>query len=442
MPSATMEAALQAGRAGGRGPDTPSRGGPHPGPYKAQGLPARRMGRTERRSMTPFLVATPACLCHSCGAGDLEHASSYPRFRRVTSDCKPWSAGGALARCRVCGLVQSLVTPAWQAEAEEIYRGYTIYHQSGGSEQSVFDGRTGVGVPRSERIIRALTRSASVSSPARGRLLDVGCGNGAFLAAWSRLVPGWSLCGSEVDDKHRTQIEAIAGVERLHTGPLGEIPGEFDLISMIHVLEHIPAPVRFLARLRRKLRPGGLLLVEVPDCEQNAFMLLVADHCSHFSPPLLAGVVEAAGFEVIEAGAGWVAKEVSLVARRLEACPTRSGPGNQETVRQASERVLANCQRLEAILAKVEPLTTRPDFGLFGTAIAATWLDAQTGQAARFFVDEDVNRIGRTHLGRPILAPSAVPPRATVFVALPQPLADAVAARLRQGNPTIEVVLP
>ena len=108
----------------------------------------------------------------------------------------------------------------------------------------------------------------------------------------------------------------------------------------------------------------------------------------------------------------------------------------------ASQRVLANCQRLEAILAKVEPLTTRPDFGLFGTAIAATWLDAQTGQAARFFVDEDVNRIGRTHLGRPILAPSAVPPRATVFVALPQPLADAVAARLGHGNPTIEVVLP
>ena len=442
------------------------------------------MGRTERRGMTPFRVATPASLCHSCGASDLETAPAYARFRRVTSDCKPWPAGGSLARCRVCGLVQTLVGSGWRAEAEEIYRRYTIYHQSGGSEQSVFDGCTGAGSPRSERIIHALRQSVSVSLPGQGRLLDVGCGNGAFLAAWSRLSPGWSLCGSEVDDKHRRRIEAIPGVERLYTCPLEEVPGEFDLISMVHVLEHIPAPARFLERVGGKLRPGGLLLVEVPDCEQNAFMLLVADHCSHFSPPSLAGVVEAAGFAVLDAGAGWVAKEVSLVARKppsvlLEGSgfpadllaarePLRSTSGSRSPraptsgllpavtaraagrfrdrkrpgVLEASQRVFANCQQLESILAKVEPLTTRPGFGLFGTAIAATWLDAQTGQSARFFVDEDTNRIGKTHLGRPILAPSALPPRATVFVALPQPLADAVAARLHRGDPTIEVVLP
>jgi len=410
---------------------------------------------------------TPAC--HACGRPDLEIAPAYARFGRVTSDCKPWTAGGSLARCRACGLVQTLVTPAWQAEAEEIYRGYTIYHQSGGSEQRVFDSQTGAGAPRSERIVRAFQQAAGASLPAHGRLLDIGCGNGAFLSAWSRLVPGWSLCGSEVDDKHRAELEAIPGVERLYTGPLTEIPGEFDLISMVHVLEHIPGPVAFLGRLRFRLRHGGHVLIEVPDCEQNPYMLLVADHCSHFSPALLAGVVETAGFEVVEAGSTWVAKEVSLVARKappvavggasvpasrgepdgssfsLQAqpgdCGSRPGFTRPELI-QASERVFANCQRLEAILTQVQPLARRPDFGLFGTAIAATWLDAQTNLSARFFVDEDANRIGRTHLGRPILAPGAVPSGATVFVALPQPLAEAVAARLHRANPTIEVVLP
>lgn len=407
--------------------------------------------------------------CHACGARELDVAPAYARFHRVTSDCKPWPAGGSLARCRACGLVQTLVTPAWQAEAEEIYRGYTIYHQSGGSEQRVFDSRTGAGAPRSERIVRAFRQAAGASLPEHGRLLDIGCGNGAFLSAWSRLVPGWSLCGSEVDDKHRAEIEAIPGVERLYTGPVTEIPGEFDLVSMVHVLEHIPGPAAFLGRLWCRLRPGGHVLIEVPDCEQNPYMLLVADHCSHFSTALLAGVVETAGLEVVEAGSTWVAKEVSLVARKPPPAPvggtsapassgkrtvTPTGPqphagdcgsrsdfARPELI-QASERVFANCQRLEAILAKVQPLARQPDFGLFGTAIAATWLDAQTNRAARFFVDEDMNRIGRTHLGRPILAPGAVPSGATVFVALPQPLAEAVAVRLRQVNPAIQVVRP
>jgi hypothetical protein len=130
-----------------------------------------------------------------------------------------------LARCPHCDLVQTLVTPAWRAEAAQIYTDYTIYHQSAGAEQQVFAGNTGAGSPRSERIIEALGQR--VTLPSRGRLLDVGCGNGAFLASWSRLRPGWSLCGSEVNDKYRIQIEAIPGVERLYRSA-GRNPGQFD----------------------------------------------------------------------------------------------------------------------------------------------------------------------------------------------------------------------
>ena len=60
--------------------------------------------------------------------------------------------------------------------------------------------------------------------PARGRLLDLGCGNGSFLSAWSRLVPGWSLAGSEVSDKYRREVESIPGVEQLYTVDLDAIP--------------------------------------------------------------------------------------------------------------------------------------------------------------------------------------------------------------------------
>src|SRR5262245_31203781 len=78
--------------------------------------------------------------CHLCGAGALTTISGYAGLNRVTSDCKPWPAGGAIARCGACGLVQTPTTPDWAVEADTIYRQYAIYHQSGGHEQSVFGG--------------------------------------------------------------------------------------------------------------------------------------------------------------------------------------------------------------------------------------------------------------------------------------------------------------
>jgi hypothetical protein len=70
------------------------------------------------------------------------------------------------------------------------------------------------------------------------------------------------------------------------------------------------------------------------------------------------------------------------------------------------------------------------DFGIFGTAIAASWLFGPLADRVTFFVDEDAARIGQRHEGRPILAPDLIPSRATVFVPLVPEVASAVAARL------------
>ena len=60
--------------------------------------------------------------CLFCGSQELEISPEYSAFKRVTSDCKPWPEGGILARCKTCQLVQTIITPEWRAEAEQIYR--------------------------------------------------------------------------------------------------------------------------------------------------------------------------------------------------------------------------------------------------------------------------------------------------------------------------------
>lgn len=93
-------------------------------------------------------------------------------------------------------------------------------------------------------------------------------------------------------------VESIPGVIKLHTGPLEQLSERFDLIVMIHALEHIPGPRESLVKLGDLLKPTGSLLIEVPDLESSPFVTLITDHCTHFSKNTLSWAVESAGHQV------------------------------------------------------------------------------------------------------------------------------------------------
>lgn len=372
--------------------------------------------------MNPAIVHSSPVKCHNCKSGPLQIASGYERLHRVSSDCRPYPPGGQLGVCPVCGLVQAAINDRWKQESREIYNAYDIYRQSGGVEQPVFDQKTGKGRARSEVLIEGLLQSAKL--PARGRLLDVGCGNGGFLRVCSRRLPGWTFWGSEFDIRNRSAVENIPGVEKLHFGSLDEIPGTFDVISFIHVLEHIPAPTTFLKAVAKKLAPQGWLLVQVPDCSTNPVMLLVADHSSHFSPSSLSMVVTNAGFELVRVGQPWVVKEISLLARLPQ-------------LASESQQTFGNWEFLNKVGSEVTNLAATKSFGIFGSSISATWLDAQTGHSAAFFVDEDPDRLGKRHEGRPIHAVADIAPQSTVYIALPPVLAEPLVQRLRLARPDV-----
>lgn len=376
--------------------------------------------------MEPDPTPNQALKCHLCGSAQLRLVASYEKMSRVTSDCKPWPAGGLLGVCEICHLVQTVVTSRWHDEAARIYADYTIYHQSGGVEQSVFAKDNGEGRRRSEVIFASLTKHRLL--PDTGSLLDLGCGNGAFLRAAGDVLQGWRLFGAEWDDKYLYAVQAIPGFECLHTGDWSNIPGKYDVISMVHVLEHIASPQPVLELIRSKLSENGLLLIEVPDCLVNPYMLLIADHCSHFSVNTLRALVEAAGFEVVVATNAWVQKEITVVARAVD-----------KNVQQQvllpdddADAIMNGPSYLDHVLKLANEASNAESFGIFGTSIAATWLASHLGEKVKFFVDEDPNRAAGVHMGKPILVNQQIPASSTVFVALPQPLAEQVVARNRR----------
>jgi SAM-dependent methyltransferase len=136
-------------------------------------------------------------------------------------------------------------------------------------------------------------------------ILDVGCGDGQLLAKLRR--PGWRLAGLEPDAACAERVRARLGID-VRRGVLRDrlFDPPFDVVTMVHVLEHVPDPAGDLLEVRRLLGPGGVLIVEVPACDSYGFALArhrwfgldLPRHLTHFSTATLRRIVERAGFRV------------------------------------------------------------------------------------------------------------------------------------------------
>ena len=369
--------------------------------------------------------------CHVCGRETLIEVPEYAHLSHVTSDCKPWPRDVGLGVCTTCGCVQKRVDDRWRTESESIYADYALFHQGDSSDQPAYETATGRAAPRNVRLVERLR--THVRLPPTGRLLDTGCGRGTFLRPFADRFPGWSLVGCDPGRVDRTEIEAIPGVEAFWAAPADDVPGLFDLISMSHVLEHVPDPIAVLSSLRSKLNLGGLLVIHGPNLAANPFDLLVADHCSHFVASSLKWIARAAGFEVEFVAEDWVEKEQTLLARPRR--PMQPLDKSRAVGTHTAQRMVGDALGWLARLAEdARALAGKSDLGIFGTAIAGVWLDTEIGGNGAFFCDEHPACVGKPLFGRPVIHPADIEGPSDVYVPIPAPGAHRIAQRLARAG--------
>jgi SAM-dependent methyltransferase len=163
--------------------------------------------------------------------------------------------GYELLRCAACSLVFSdpMRSPgaAWYDEA------YRLRHFA-------IDDRVRGYFRWTVREVLALSRP---EAPVR-RVLDVGCGEGVFVAYARRR--GLEAFGLDFSGSAVAVGRAQFGNRWIHVGgfealaPTG-LPTSFDLITAFEVIEHVESPASFLAQVRERLAPGGLVAVCVPN---------------------------------------------------------------------------------------------------------------------------------------------------------------------------------
>jgi 2-polyprenyl-3-methyl-5-hydroxy-6-metoxy-1,4-benzoquinol methylase len=139
-----------------------------------------------------------------------------------------------------------------------------------------------------------------------GRALEVGCGDGWMLGALRRR--GWQVLGSERTVEAAKSAAAANGIP-MFVGDLDAIgsSARFDLIVLFQALEHLAEPVTRLRQSADLLRPGGVLVVAVPNFASWQarvfgrwwFHLDVPRHLHHFSPLVLEAAFEKVGLRLI-----------------------------------------------------------------------------------------------------------------------------------------------
>lgn len=369
--------------------------------------------------------------CAICGCPALEIVDGFGELVRVGSDSSPFPPGGKLGQCQECMTVQKPIDDAFRQDCETIYSSYVMYAQSSeASEPKVFEGGQ---EGRSLHLLRKVGKT--IRLPRQGRILDFGCGNGSFLRAFSKTRPVWQLAGLELDDRHRSAVEAIAGCEGLYTGDLASIPGRFDVISMMHALEHIENPVTLLREIGSRLSPGGIVVIQLPLWEKNPFDLVVADHCLHFDRRSILNTLQLAGLHPLLVSDRVISRELTVIA---------GNDHDAATIDECSDSCSLDPVLfwLETVRGELEKLgAEEAELGIFGTGNGAMWASGVAKNVA-FYVDEDPTRVGIHALtGKPVYPPANIPSKGTVYISLPPSVADLVLKRVN-AYPAIWVAPP
>jgi SAM-dependent methyltransferase len=221
-------------------------------------------------------------VCNLCGADDAE---------RVTMQ-----RGFSIVRCRRCGLVYVNPRPA----TEDLASLYTDYHTRDGKNEASWNRLMSHIFVESADIL-----CSSRNGSGRGRLLDVGCGYGGFIALM--LERGWDAEG--VDPSPTVVAAAVRKRRRVRLGTLEEVSDgdkPYDAVTMFYVLEHLPDPMAALRKASDLLALGGTLLVRIPHTTPIVRLLspfglggTLYDppfHLYDFSPAVLREMLRRTGF--------------------------------------------------------------------------------------------------------------------------------------------------
>ena len=259
--------------------------------------------------------------CIACESRDMQTVASGrysegPVHRYISED--PWGVSplpflGDLpwefAKCRSCGQAfhTRILAPEWQeTRFREWMSGEAIREFERKHGRDTPDVHFRRGIHNTAHLLRIESLTRCIRGGTAVRLLDFGCGWGHFLAAAT--VFGFTAVGVDRDAERQEEarkrgvlvVDSLAALEE-------QVSELFHAVTLFEVLEHVEEPLELLRALRACLAPGGVLVLEVPDCRgvngintrSDYLKIHPLEHINAFTPTTLRALASRAGYQLI-----------------------------------------------------------------------------------------------------------------------------------------------
>jgi SAM-dependent methyltransferase len=227
-------------------------------------------------------------------------------------------------RCRACGLGLTNPQPS-NTELGEIYGpDYVLAGES--------DTAGAAMVLRSKRATadHYLDLLAQAGVPARGTLLEIGCGAGNFLVRAADR--GFDVTGLEYSpyaaERARKNLGGRGQVLVGEISSLAHLSNAYDVCVLCDVIEHVRHPDEFVRDILRLLRPGGALLVVTPSLDSwsarmlgSRWMEYKAEHLYYFTRATISRQLQGAGYTDVTLRSGVKKLSLDYVAAHFDKYP-------------------------------------------------------------------------------------------------------------------------
>ena len=221
------------------------------------------------------------------------YGSKYKVFNKINSH--------RLVKCKKCGLVYLNPRPN-QKEIDDKYS--AEYHigklliQEPKTESEIEDK-----INRNTGMVTKIVKQFGT----KGNLLDIGCSTGFFLACLQRY--GWQVTGVDISEWASNFAREKLGLN-VFTGTVGQVrfTERFDVVTMYHILEHLPNPLKTLKGIPELMADRGVLIIKGPNLGSFDRMWHgekwrgydLPFHLYHFTPKTYSMILDKAGFTVQE----------------------------------------------------------------------------------------------------------------------------------------------
>ena len=250
----------------------------------------------------PLQEPYPACpLCEGASTTlGYANCTAHPLWHEPLPPTIEWM------QCPSCGHVHN--RHYWtEAGLAEVFRNANASQLAQSS--GYHDSKRAIWSPVVDKVAGLLGGFQAVVSPAnRPVWLDVGCGDGALVMTAGDY--GFSALGLDARAETVNQIQNLGFKALQHDFMTLQVEVVLDVLSMMDVLEHMPYPLEALRKAAQVLRPGGVIVISLPDLTSSSWKIMDAEnanpywleieHFHNFSRDRLIALLKDSGFTVVD----------------------------------------------------------------------------------------------------------------------------------------------